>query len=302
MANQFSDQTDVLIVGCGYLGQLVALRRRKSAPDSRVAVTTRSHQKAAALAREGFEPVVLDWTDRRTLPSLSAFSRVLVAIAYDPRSGRSREESQVGGLANLLERLGADTHVVYISTTGVYHQQDGSWVDECSPARPAMPGGQAHLRAESLLRRTLPTSHTILRLAGIYGPGRVPLARQIAAGKPIDAGAEGYLNLIHVEDAATVVLQAWTVGPATLDHGSSLFAIADDLPVLRRAFYAEVAKRLCVPTPAFVAAAGTLSARSASNKRIWNKRMHRELVPRLQYPDYRAGLDSIDWSAFKASN
>ncbi len=207
------------------------------------------------------------------------------------RPDYSREDSQVQGLANLLDSLSVGSHVVYISTTGVYHQQDGSWVDEFSTARPTMPGGQTHLRAESLLRRRWHQAHTILRLAGIYGPGRVPLARQIAVGKPIDAGADGYLNLIHVDDAATAVLNAWhrrrTLGSLPL----SLYAVADDRPVIRREFYEAVAKQLGVVSPVFTSPAGSLSARSASNKRIWNRRLHRDLVGRLRYPTYVSGLD-----------
>ncbi len=263
----------------------------RSRPEGRVFVTTRSRSKASRLSAAGFEPIVLDWTDRRTLTRLPKCKRVLVAVAYDSTAGYSRETSQVQGLSNLLDSISSVSHVVYISTTGVYHQTDGSWVDEFSTARPTMPGGQSHLRAEFLLRRRWQPSHTILRLAGIYGPGRVPLARQIAAGKPIDAGADGYLNLIHVEDAATAVLNAWWRRSTQGSLPLSLYAVADDLPVLRRDFYQAVAKHLGVAAPRFTSPAGSLSARSASNKRIWNRRLHRDLIDRLRYPTYVA-----DWN------
>lgn len=276
----------------------MALRLQQAVPEAPVFVTTRSKAKALQLSTEGFEPLVLDWTDRRTVARLPQCKCILVAVAYDSGSAYSREESQVNGLANLLDSISAASplaHLVYISTTGVYHQQDGSWVDEFSTTRPTMPGGQVHLRAESLLRRCGSSTHTILRLAGIYGPGRVPLARQIAAGKPIDAGADGYLNLIHVDDAASVVLNAWqrrnTLGSLPL----SLYAVADDRPVLRRDFYQAVAKHLGVSAPQFSVPDGVLSARSSSNKRIWNRRLHRDLIGRLRYPTYVSGLASIDW-------
>ncbi len=238
----------------------------------------------------------MDWTDRRTLTRLPNCKQVLVAVAYDSTAGYSRKTSQVQGLSNLLDSISSDSHVVYISTTGVYHQTDGSWVDEFSTARPTMPGGHRICGLKALLRRRWQPAHTILRLAGIYGPGRVPLARQIAAGKPIDAGADGYLNLIHVEDAATAVLNAWW---RRSTHGSlplSLYAVADDLPVLRRDFYYQtVAKPLGVATPRFTSPSGSLSARSASNKRIWNRRLHRDLIDRLRYPTYISGLESMVW-------
>ncbi len=142
VTQQISNQTDSLIVGCGFLGKTVALRLKKSFADARVFVTTRSNAKASQLSNAGLEPILMDWTDRRTVARLPSCKQVLVAVAYDPRAGYSREQSQVCGLANLLDSLAPEAHVVYISTTGVYHQQDGSWVDEFSTARPTMPGGK----------------------------------------------------------------------------------------------------------------------------------------------------------------
>ncbi len=287
--------TPSLIFGCGYLGKSVASALLPQSADHTVYATTRSQATANQLAAQTMVPLIADWTDRRTLARLPVCDRVLIAVSYDGRSGQSREQSQVGGLCNLLEFLPSHTQICYISTTGVYHQTDGSWVDETSPARPQAAGGLAHLRAEELLHRQRPGGNwNILRLAGIYGPGRVPRAADVIAGRPLAGPPSGYLNLIHVADAAQAVLAAWG-NP----HRSRLYAVADDCPVVRHEFYEQIARHSGVAAPQFTipatsAPAAFLSARSHSNKRIWNRRFRRELMPRLIYPSYIAGLSALD--------
>ena len=288
-------QTPTLIVGCGYLGKRVAVALTRQFPENRVYATTRSDVTATQLSAHSILPIIADWTDRRSLAHLPTCGRVLVAVSYDSRSGKTREESQVGGLSNLLEFLPAGADICYISTTGVYHQTDGRWVDEASPARPRAPGGLSHLRAEELLHRHRPHGKwTILRLAGIYGPGRIPRAADVIARRPLEGSQGGYLNLIHVTDAASAVLASWQV-----EFRRRLYVVADDRPVIRRQFYEQVARRAGVVAPAFMteeveSRSTFLSSRSGSNKRIWNRRFRRELMPRLAYANYIDGLSAID--------
>jgi len=283
-----SSTTGTLVFGAGYVGSRVAQWARQRYPGQPVYVVTRSRAKAAAWSRQGFLPVVADWNDGRILEDLPDCGRVLVAVSFDARAGYSREESMVGGLRRLLNRLPPEADLVYLSTTGVYHQTDGSWVDETSPTRPVGPGGQAHLRAEELLHRLRPTGRwVILRLAGIYGPGRLPRAKDILAGRPIEGPNRGFLNLIHRDDAAAAVLAAWD----RPDRKHRLYLVSDDLPVPRRHFYEELARCLRCPPPTFVSGpSGNLSARSSSDKRIWNRRIRQEWLPRLLFPDYLRGL------------
>ena len=127
--------------------------------------------------------------------------------------------------------------VIYISSTGVYGQTDGTWVDESTECRPTRAGGQACLAAEQLLLQSAWAARTlILRLAGIYGPQRLPRLRQLQSGESLDTAPLGLLNLIHVDDAAQVVRQVadqalslpprvpgcgWSSGPAwDVLHGS----------------------------------------------------------------------------------
>ncbi len=280
--------SNVLVVGCGYLGARVA--RRAQQLGAKVHATTRCTVKAQSLAAENLHPLVLDWNDRRTLKSLDRFDRILIAVSYDPQGPHDRFESQVGGLGNLLAVVSDHADVCYISTTGVYHQTDGRWVDESSPSKPTSPGGRAHQAAETLLRRHRPNGPgTILRLSGIYGPGRIPRASDVIAGRPIRANQDGYLNLIHVDDAATVVLATWQ------HECDRMFVVSDDHPVIRGDFYREIARRHHVDPPVFQSPdpQSSVAIRSTSNKRVWNRKMKTQLVNKLQFPTYREGLSNL---------
>jgi len=280
-----------LIVGCGYIGSRVGQMLVDAGQDGPVYAMTRQHAKADQLAAMGFEPIVADWTDRRTLAHLPACERVLVAVSYDPRSGISRETSQVGGLRNLLDFIHSDTDICYLSTTGVFHQSDGRWVDETSPARPIGEGGIAHLRAESLLHRHRPDGRwAILRLAGIYGPGRIPRVADVIQNRPIDGPYTGFLNLIHRDDAAGAILATWRKP----DRPDRLYLVGDDAPVIRSRFYEKIAALTHSPAPIFrKTETPSLSARSGGNKRIWNRRLRRDLLPQMRFPTYAEGLTDL---------
>lgn len=277
-----------LVFGCGYLGSRVA--KRALAEGHQVWATTRNIAKAQSLRRLGVEPILADWTDRRTLQDLPSIDHLLVSVSFDPRGQTNRWDAQVGGLSNLIERIPEHTSICYISTTGVYHQTGGQWVDESSPTNPSRMGAKVHLEAENLLHRLRPqTAWTILRLSGIYGPGRIPRLADLRAGRPVASPSQGYLNLIHVDDAAKAVLASWTGAK------ERVYVVSDDQPVVRRDFYRHVAKQLGAADPTFVDPGHDASARmrSDSNKRIWNRRMKRDLVARLLFPSFREGLSGL---------
>ncbi|MEM1067580.1 MAG: SDR family oxidoreductase [Planctomycetota bacterium] len=276
-------QEKTLVFGCGYLGKCVAKSLLFSG--ERVWATTRSPQRADALAVDGIEPVIADWCDPATLGQLPTVNKLLIAVSFDRNGAFSRRQSQIEGLQNLLHQTHHSTRLCYISTTGVYHQTDGRWVDESSPAIPVREGGQVHLEAESFIN-AWPGHSTVLRLSGIYGPGRVPRAADVIAGRSIPSMEKGYLNLIHVHDAARAVIQSW------LSAKHSLYLVSDDEPVQRREFYMEIARQTKSPEPAFVTpeTGSSKSNRSDSSKRIRNERMKAELLPSLRYPTYREGL------------
>ena len=150
----------------------------------------------------------------------------------------------------MLAALPSDTgKFIYISSTGVYGQSGGEWVDEDSACEPLREGGRACLDAEQiLLAHPLGQRAVILRLAGLYGPGRIPLADSIRRNQPIEAPAQGWLNLIHVDDAARVVLAAEERAPPP-----RTYVVSDGTPVERREYFAELARLLGAAPPRFVA-------------------------------------------------
>ncbi|OYP37084.1 NAD-dependent epimerase/dehydratase family protein [Rhodopirellula sp. MGV] len=309
-------EKDVLVVGAGYLGKRVA--RLSQQLGYRVFATTRHRDRFDELKRDRFHPILLDWNDSRTFSeqdppqgetvtiSGQTFApglRVLVAVAYDPRGlgakPVSRYDSQVLGLRRLLRHLPSDALVSYVSTTGVYHQRNGEWVDETSTTHPTREAAAVHLQAEQELHRNRPNGKfLVLRLAGIYGPGRIPRVADIASGKPIEANPDTYLNLIHVDDAAKICLRSWDYLDSHSFQGASmqqrLMLVADHYPVARGEFYREVARQVGGPSPSFVPPAATTSPRrrGEANKRICNRKMARSLMSNLAFPDYRQGLVS----------
>ncbi|TWU47479.1 NAD dependent epimerase/dehydratase family protein [Rubripirellula tenax] len=286
-----------LIVGHGYLGKRVG--RQAVAAGHTVYATSRDPSTVGPAWGGEVTPIRLDWTDRRMCARLPEVDRVLVAVSYDRTSRISRYDSQVGGLTNLLSVLPPNVDVCYISTTGVYHQTDGVWVDERSPTRPSREGGRVHLQAESMLHRMRPQSPwSILRLSGIYGPGRVPRAGDVAAGRPISipgfsSHGGGHLNLIHVDDAATAVMAVWGRSDGSLRR--RMYVVSDDKPTPRVDFYRRIAREIDAPDPVFIdpPADASTRMRSDGDKRVWNRRMKSELVNRLKYPTFREGLAQV---------
>lgn len=304
-----------LLFGCGYLGSRVA--RLWQAAGETVAIVTRSAEKAASLRAQGFMAIIADVCDPASLRNLPPAETILYAVGYDRRAanGPSIQEVYAGGVRNVLDKLGNaewgmgnDTtpnipqspvpspHFLYISSTGVYGDADGDWVDEETPCRPLRDGGKACLAAEQVIaEHPLGAKSVVLRLAGIYGPDRIPRSDALRRGEPIDAPADGYLNLIHVDDAAQIVLDVERLARADQITTPRTYCVADGNPGLRRDYYAELARLLDAPPPAFVEPqpSSPAAARAAADKRISNARLIREVNPTFTYPSYREGLASI---------
>ena len=279
-----------LVVGCGYLGIPVAEQWLRSG--HRVHVLTRSVEHADHFANQGMVPILGDITVPETLADLPEVEHVLCAVGYDRRAEVSIKTVYVEGLNHLLDALSAmTTRFIYVSSTGVYGQDDGAWIDENSPCLPVREGGVACLEAERCLQRhALGKRSVILRMCGIYGPGRVPRIADIKAGRPLASPENGYLNLIHRDDAVRSILLAEenAVPP-------DLILVGDGCPVLRRDYFAYLAELLDTPLPGFVAAQNNaaVSKRALSDKRVVNRRMLEVLQIRLQYPSFREGLKSV---------
>lgn len=279
-----------LILGCGYLGRRIAALWRAQGDD--VWATTRSRERFADFEAQGWRPVLFDVTRSDTSQTLPAAQTVVYAVGFDRSAGVEMRTIYVDGLRRALDAL-PDTveRVIYISSTGVYGQNDGSVVDEESPTEPTRTGGQVVLEAErELMQHPLGQRAIILRLAGIYGPGRLPRLDAIRAGEPLVTPRDGFLNLIHVEDAARIVLLAEQFAAQP-----RMYLVSDGHPVKRRTFYEEISRRLGLKKPAFIEPTpdAPTSPRAESSKRLDLRRLLTELPVTLKYPNYRHGLKAI---------
>ncbi|HEY4313542.1 MAG TPA: SDR family oxidoreductase [Pirellulales bacterium] len=279
-----------LIVGCGYLGLRVAERWLDAGHE--VFAVTRSRERAAGFAKRGLRPIVADVMRLDSLVGLPAASSILYAVGYDRKQSFGIEEVYLRGLVNVLNALPTNAgRVVYVSSTGVYGDCGGAWIDEHTPCFPERAGGRACLAAEeALLSHPRGANAVVLRMAGIYGPGRIPNREALQQGRTIPAPAAGWLNLIHVDDAASVVLAAEKVA-----RGPRYYLVSDGRPVARRDYYRQLAQLLEAPPPRFIAPDATLpsAVRAASDKRVSNSRLRNELGVHFAFPSFREGLAGI---------
>jgi nucleoside-diphosphate-sugar epimerase len=271
----------LLSIGHGFSAH--ALAPRLMARGWRVIGTTRSEDKAARLAAEGVDPVI--WPGN-ALPVAEA-THLLTSVAPD--------ETGDPVLNDCGAELAAARHlewVGYLSTTGVYGDHQGDWVDETAPLTPATRRGRARVEAEAAWAALGLPLH-IFRLAGIYGPGRGPFAkvRNGTARRIIKDGQ--VFSRIHVEDIAATVL-------ASIDHPNpgAIYNVCDDDPAPPQDVIALAAELLNLPLPPavdFDEAEMTPMARSfyAESKSVCNKRIKSELGVKLKYPDYRTGLAAL---------
>jgi len=269
-----------LIVGCGYLGRRVAARLL--ARGEAVHGTTRDPAKAERLSSIGIGPVILDVLDPVTA-RVPDCDRLVYCVGYDRAAGLPIREVYVEGLRRTLDRLGGSfDRFVYTSSTGVYGQDDGSWVTEESPAEPRHESGRACLDAERL---AVGRGATVVRLAGLYGPGRIIRKAAILAGEPIAGDPAKLVNLVQIEDAVAATIAALVVG-----RRGRVYNAADDRPIARRDLYTLTAEALGVSPPHFLGPGTGESAREEANRRVSNRRMKEELGVVLDHPDAASGV------------
>ena len=275
--------------GLGY--SALALARMIAGDGWRVTGTCRSADKAAALQALGFAALPFDRDRPLAAGAFSGITHVLVSAPPDS-AGDPVLDRHGGDLAELpgLAWLG------YLSTTGVYGDRGGGWVDESAALRPSGERGRRRVIAEQgwldLWRdRGVPVH--IFRLAAIYGPGRSPFAAlRAGTARRIDRPGQVF-SRIHVEDLARVLLAS--IGQP---RPGAVYNVCDDEPAAPEAVVAHAAALLGVPAPPLtpLAEAG-LSPMALSfyddNKRVRNGLIKRELGAVLRYPDYRAGLAAI---------
>jgi len=271
--------------GHGYTAQ--ALARRLVPRGWTIYGTTRKPEKLAGLEAEGVIPVL--WPDGDLSEAFETATHVLASAAPGDEGDPvlARYESEIRVMAPRLDWAG------YLSTTGVYGDHQGAWVDESTPLAPATRRGRLRVSAEAQWTAIPGLPLHIFRLAGIYGPGRGPFekVRQGTARRIVKPNQ--VFSRVHVEDIARV-LEASIERP---DPGAA-YNVCDNAPAPPEdviAFAAELLGRPVPPEVPFDEAEMSAMARSfyAESKRVDNRRIREELGVELAYPDYRTGLTAL---------
>jgi nucleoside-diphosphate-sugar epimerase len=245
------------------------------------------------LATVGIRPLAADVTAPGSLAHLDAgYDWVVNCVSASGGGVADYRRVYLDGARNLLAwlRPRPPRRFVYTSSTGVYGQVDGSEVDEASPTEPSTDTGAVLVETERVLldaaeREGLPA--VVLRVAGIYGPGRGYWLRQFLAGEArIEGDGSRVLNLVHRDDAAGAIA-------AALERGRTggVYNVADDEPVTQLDLFRWLAARLGRPLPPAVAADRTSARRRGlTNKRVSNRRLRQELAWAPIYPTFREGF------------
>jgi nucleoside-diphosphate-sugar epimerase len=281
---------DMIIIGCGYVGRLVAAAL--AAAGVPVVGVVRSAASAEAARQSGAEPLVLD-LERDAPLKLDFAGRDVFHFAPPPSAGV--EDTLTARLIAAFERQGHPRRLVYIGTTGIYGDCEGAWVDETWPARPVADRALRRWDAEQRLREWHDRSGSelvILRVAGIYACDRLPLER-IRGGQPIVAVDEApWSNRIHAQDLVSVCLAAMRQAP-----DGAVYNVCDGNPSTMSDYFCRVADAAGLPRPPQIPLAdapGQVSAGMLSylreSRRLSNRKLLDELGITLLFPTLAEGL------------
>lgn len=288
----------VLLVGCGDIG--LALARQLIAGGHHVTAIKRS---PLAEPVAGLEVVLADVGDTQSLGSLPvAFDQVFVILTPGQRDEQSYRAVYQQGLENLLRYFDtrgggeppAGRHWIFVSSTSVYGQTAGEWVDESSPTDPDGFNGRILLAAEQQLWQA-DAGNTVVRFSGIYGPGRRRLIERVRGGKAVQYRPPYYTNRIHRDDCVAVLvwLLRRRLAGKRLD---SLYLASDSEPAPLADVMAWLAeKAACPPPPAADERAlpdQNKRARADQNKRCSNRKLLAQGY-RFLFDNYREGYATL---------
>jgi len=274
----------VLIAGCGYVGTVFGQLLAKQGH------TAFGMRRNPALLPDGIDGIRGDLRDLHSLKNLpEALDAVVFCASAGGFSERTYRSTYVDGTRNLLDAVKGKTkeicRTVFVSSTGVYGQQNGEWVNEDSETTPLNFSGKIMLEGEAIVKAncSLPL---ILRFGGIYGPGRDRLVRLVRGGDLTVKEDSRYTNRIYRDDGAAAILHLLT---RKADH--TIYNVVDEYPASYREVIGWIAKRLSVELPSEIGGDDTVTVRGG-NKRVSSARLLSSGF-RFQYPDFRSGYTEI---------
>ena len=287
-----SNSLRVLIVGCGYVGR--ALGAELVRQGCRVSGLRRAQHADAELRDLGIQPIIADLTRPASLPPLgSGYDWVVLCVSASGGGPAEYREVYFEGTRRLLSWLASapPRKLVYTSSTAVYGQLDGSEVNESSPASPQTDTGRVLLETEQVLLQAASEQNTVvLRVAGIYGPGRSYWLDQVRAGTArIDERGERFLNMIHQADLVGAI-------HASLVRGKpgEIYNAVDHEPVPQRTLLDWLAGQLGLPVPQSASPGQhELSKRRLTSKRVSNRKLTHDLDYRFRFPTFREGYAEL---------
>jgi len=282
----------LLILGCGYVGTKLAKACLKLG--FHVSATTRNKEHAQTLQKNGINPIIIASPADISSDLLAQTTHIIDSIPLT-RTENAMFASQTQWLPLLTPKLQHLEWAGYLSTTGVYGNADGAWVDESYKCQPSSPRGIERLKAEQAwLDSGLPAE--IFRLAGIYGAERNIISRLMMGDyKAVQWAPPHYSSRIHVKDIVASLIAAMQQ-----PRSGRILNIADDFPFPHADYVQQVAAMAGAPKPMILTpeeGKAQLSATALSffsdNKRINNQRLHDELLPKLHYPSFKEGMIAI---------
>lgn len=275
----------LLVIGCGDIGgripqfldafwSITGLNRSARGSSDRVHYFSADYQKPATL--------IQSWPD--------LCDELVLTLTPSSYTDEGYQSGYVEGCKAILEAIDSvpapakPQRIVFLSSTSVYGQNDGSWIDEKSPTNPTHFNGQRLLEAEeTLLQAGIPVLN--LRCSGLYGPNRYRLLNQLWQGKSSRLSPHHYTNRVHVDDCAAII--AHQLNADSRSNVDYLIA-SDDEPVLyrdvERFLLEEMGKQSSTPS--------TPTSQTISGKRCSNAKLT-SLGIKLRYPNYRRGYSSL---------
>lgn len=292
---------DILITGCGDIGKRVARLFLQQDKNTRVYGLTRNVVTSKELESLGVHPVIANMDNAGSLVNLPSENATVIHLAPPPNDSQGPDklrDSRFRALLAAFEACGIPQKIVLLSTTAVYGDCQGEWVDETAQVNPQTDRGCRRLDAELALREWAPphsVSFAILRVSGIYGPGRLPVER-LKKGLPIlREDLAPFSNRIHQDDLAMACVAAAQRAPS-----GSVYNVCDGQPSTMSHYFKSIAKALDLPAPPELdreqaekeLSAGMLSYLRES-RRLSNRKMLEGLKITLQYPDLASGLKAL---------
>ena len=285
---------DVLIIGCGDIGVRVArlIRTRGGS----VTAVSRSYSNEARLEELGLNVVPGNLDDQSALGKLATLGKLVFYLAPPPGGGPF--DSRMRNFCQAIDKDRAPTKVVYVSTSGVYGDCGEEWVTEETSVNPQTSRAQRRVDAEQRLQKWGKENGVpvvILRVTGIYGPGRLPLAR-IQQGHPILREEESPpTNRIHADDLAEVCIKA-----AEKADDGDIFNVSDGHPGTMTQYFNAVSDLLDLPRLPQVDMAEAKQVMNpmmltylTETRRMDNRKMVEQLGVVLMYPDLESGLKNV---------